>query len=54
MTSRRPHIDALEPRMTMLEIALSTVQDTLKRLEEIMDSLKREYVDFTVTTKTLI
>ena len=32
--SKAPSVDALEPRVTTLEIALSAAQDSLERLEK--------------------
>ena len=49
--SKSPFVDALEPCMAILETALSATQDTIKGLEERVDSLEGEYADFTVTTK---
>ena len=47
-------MDALEPRVSTLEIALSAAQDSLEGLEERVDGLKGEYAEFTVATKALI
>ena len=47
-------MDALEPCVTTLEIALSAAQDSLEGLEELVDGLKGEYAEFTVATKALI
>ena len=52
--SKAPSVDALEPRVGTLEIALSAAQDSLEGLEERVDGLKGEYTEFTVATKTLI
>ncbi|KAH9764135.1 Amino oxidase domain-containing protein [Citrus sinensis] len=52
--SKAPSVDALEPRVTTLEIALSAAQDSLEGLEERVDGLEREYTEFTVATKALI
>ena len=52
--SKTPFVDALEPRVATLEIALSNAQDSLKGLEERVDGLKGEYAEFTVATKALI
>ena len=52
--SKVPFVDALEPRMATLETAMTAAQDTLERLEEMVDGLKGEYADFTMATKTLI
>ncbi|KAH9727005.1 hypothetical protein KPL70_008489 [Citrus sinensis] len=52
--SKAPSVDALEPRVTNLEIALSAAQDSLEGLEEGVDGLEGEYAEFTVTTKALI
>lgn len=52
--SKAPSIDAFEPCMAMLEIALSIIQDTLEELEEMVDGLKGEYADFIVATKAFI
>lgn len=40
--------------MAILETALSATQDTIKGLEERVDSLEGEYADFTMATKDLI
>ena len=52
--SKAPSVDALEPRVTTLEIALSAAQDSLEELEERVDGLEGEYVEFTVAIKALI
>ncbi|KAL9408761.1 hypothetical protein AB3S75_047194 [Citrus x aurantiifolia] len=52
--SKAPSVDALEPRVTTLEIALSAAQDSLEGLEERVDGLEGEYAEFTVATKALI
>ena len=52
--SNSSFVDALEPRMAILETSLSATQDTIKGLEEKVDSLKGEYADFTIATKALI
>ena len=52
--SKAPSVDALEPRVITLEIALSAAQDSLEGLEERVDGLEREYAEFTVATKALI
>ncbi|KAH9763740.1 hypothetical protein KPL70_001270 [Citrus sinensis] len=52
--SKAPSVDALEPRVTTLEITLSAAQDSLEGLEERVDGLEGEYAEFTVATKALI
>ena len=52
--SKAPFVDALEPRVTTLKIALSATQDNLEGLEERVDGLEGEYAEFTVVTKALI
>ena len=52
--SKAPSMDALEPRVTILEIALSTAQDSLEGLEKRVDDLEGEYGEFTVATKALM
>ena len=52
--SKAPSVDALEPRVTTLEIALSASQDNLKGLEERVHGLEGEYAEFTMASKTLI
>ncbi|KAH9767885.1 glutathione S-transferase DHAR2 [Citrus sinensis] len=52
--SKAPSVDALEPRVAILEIALSVAQDSLEGLEERVDNLDGEYTEFTVATKALI
>ena len=47
-------MDALEPRVGTLKIALFAAQDSLDGLEERVDSLKGEYAEFTVATKAFI
>ena len=49
--AKTPSVDALEPCMAMLETTMTAAQDTLERLEEMVDGLEGEYADFTVTTK---
>ena len=52
--SKAPSVDALEPRVGTLEIALSTAQDSLEGLEKRVDDLEGEYGEFTVATKALM
>ena len=52
--SKAPSVDTLEPRVGTFEIALSAAQDSLEGLEERVDGLEGEYVEFTVATKALI
>ena len=52
--SKAPFVDALKPRVTTLEIALSAAQDSLEGLDERVDGLEGEYTEFTVATKALI
>ena len=52
--SKAPSVDALEPRVGTLEIALSAAQDSLEGLEERVDGLEGEYAEFTVATNALI
>ena len=52
--SKAPSVDALEPRVTTLEIALSAAQDSLEGLEQRVHGLEGEYTEFTVATKALI
>ncbi|KAH9688170.1 Endonuclease [Citrus sinensis] len=52
--SKAPSVDALEPRVGTLEIALSATQDNLEGLERRVDNLKGEYAEFTVATKALM
>ena len=40
--SKAPSVNALEPRVTTLEIALSAAQNNLEGLEERVDSLEEE------------
>ena len=52
--SKTPSVDALEPRVGTLEIALSSTQDSFERLEKRVDDLEGEYGEFTVATKALM
>ena len=52
--SKAPFMNVLEPRVATLEITLYAVQNIFKGLEERVDGLKGEYVEFTVATKALI
>ena len=52
--SKTLSMDALEPRVGTLEIALSAAQDSLVGVEERVDGLEGEYAEFTVATKALI
>ena len=52
--SKAPSVDALEPRVATLEVALSAAQDKLEGFEERVDGLEGEYAEFTVATKALL
>ena len=52
--SKAATVDALEPRVAMLETSMSTVQDTLDTLEVRVDALEGEYGEFKIATKTLM
>lgn len=47
-------IDALESHDSKLETSMSVAQDILESLEERVDGLEGEYIDFMVTTKAFI
>ena len=46
--SKAIYVDALEPWVTTLETLMSATQATFKSLEERVNGLESEYVDFTV------
>ena len=52
--SKAPSVDASELCMATLEMAITTTQETLEGLEEIVDGLEGEYANFAVATKALI
>lgn len=53
-TSKALSINALEPRIVVLETLMIVVQHTLESLEEKINGLKYGYAKFMVATKAFI
>lgn len=52
--SKVTSLNALEPRIAILEASMSAIEDTFDSLGEQADSLEREYIDLSIASKALI